>query len=147
MEKYTDKQKAAALADYLGAEVKKGESPNEYTTDSGRTYKVFTGAEADEAAKEYIAASLWAFNADFVLDHSEAANALSVWERAEAEEALQEMQAKLCESATPLVRCLIADLDEFIDDAVRADGRGHFIAQYDGDEIELGGDLYAYRID
>lgn len=120
---------------------------DEYITRNGAVYKIFTGAEADQAAKEDIMNSLWAFNADFILDHSKAADELDARERDEVIKALREMQANLCESANPLVRCLIADLDEFIDDAIYADGRGHFIAQYDGDEHELGGDLYAYRID
>ena len=118
----------------------------EFITQNGAVYKIFTDTEADQAAREDIRNSLWAFNADFILDHSKAADDLSGRDRAEVIKAWQEMQANLCESATPLVRCLIADLDEFIDDAIDADGRGHFLAQYDGDEHELGGDLYAYRI-
>jgi len=137
-----------ALADYTGKnDIKYDADFEAFVLPDGRMYKVFTDAEADQAAEEDIMNSLWAFNADFILDHSKAADDLSGRERDEVLNALQEMQSKLCESATPLVRCLIADLNEFIDDAIRADGRGHFIAQYDGDEIDLGCDLYAYRID
>ena len=37
-------------------------------------------------------------------------------------------------------------LQHFIAKAVQADGSGHFLASYDGDEIDLGGNVYAYRI-
>ena len=142
------KNKKQALAAFVAeSPISYDADTDEYTTRNGAVYKIFTDAEADQAAKEEIMNTLWAFNADFILDHSKAADALSGHERAEVIKALQEMQANLCESATPLVRCVIADLDEFIDDAIRADGRGHFIAQYDGDEHDLGGDLYAYRMD
>lgn len=55
------------------------------------------------------------------------------------------MQGKLCESANSLVKSLIVDLDHFVSDAISADGRGHFLSGYDGVEIELDGDFYAYR--
>lgn len=38
------------------------------------------------------------------------------------------------------------DWDEVKEQCIRADGVAHFIAYYDGKEIELEGDLYAYRI-
>ena len=38
------------------------------------------------------------------------------------------------------------DWDEVKEQCIRADGVAHFIAYYDGAEIELEGDLYAYRI-
>ena len=38
----------------------------------------------------------------------------------------------------------IEDFDDFIDDAVSSDGRGHFISRYDGDENEQDG-YYIYR--
>lgn len=39
------------------------------------------------------------------------------------------------------------DWDEVAKDAVNTDGIAHFVASYDGEELELGADLYAYRID
>ena len=38
------------------------------------------------------------------------------------------------------------DWDEVVRLCIRDDGIAHFIAHYDGDEIDLEGDLYAYRI-
>lgn len=140
--------KKQALAKYTGeSDIKYNADLDEYALPDGRTYKVFTGAEADQAAADEIKNSLWAFNADFILDHSKAADDLSDREYEQIKKSLQETQANIGESISPLVRCLIADLDDFIADAIDADGRGHFIAQYDGDEIDLGGDLYAYRMD
>jgi len=39
------------------------------------------------------------------------------------------------------------DWDAVAKDAVDVDGIAHFVASYDGEELELGADLYAYRID
>lgn len=109
----------------------------------GLEYAVGTDEEADEAVKENIKQSLWAFNSSFILSHSK------VGYNPEIEKSLKEMQGKLCESANSLVEALIEDMDAFIEDAISADGRGHFLSSYDGDENELiidGEYLYAYRI-
>ena len=37
------------------------------------------------------------------------------------------------------------DYDEIAETAVRWDGRGHFISRYDGKELDIGDDLFAYR--
>ena len=37
------------------------------------------------------------------------------------------------------------DYDEIAETAVRWDGRGHFISYYDGDELDIGDDLFAYK--
>ena len=39
------------------------------------------------------------------------------------------------------------DYDEIAETAVRWDGRGHFISYYDGDELAIGDDLFAYKYD
>ena len=38
------------------------------------------------------------------------------------------------------------DVDKIAHECIRWDGIAHFIASYDGNEIDLGHDLYAYRI-
>ena len=38
------------------------------------------------------------------------------------------------------------DLDAMADEAIRQDGEAHFIAYYDGNEIDLGHGLFAYRM-
>ena len=114
---------------------------------SGYEYKVFTDSEADDETFESINESLWAFNADFILQHTEFYKHSNRWEDEQFVKAIQELQQSLCESANPIVRALIADMQKFIWDAISADGRGHFLSTYDGDEIESDdGRFYIYRI-
>lgn len=110
----------------------------------GNEYKVLTDEEADQEAAEEIKNSLWAFNADFIITHTEFWNTCTDREAGEAIKALQEMQSKLCESVNALVKALIVDIEDFIEDAIDADGRGHFISFYDGEEYESG-NYYIYR--
>lgn len=110
----------------------------------GNEYKVLTNDEADKAAKEYILDSLWAFNAAFILEHTEFYKTAYNYECKEFTEALQQLQERLCESANSIVKALIYDIDEFVQDAIDADGRGHFISYYDGKEYEYNS-LYIYR--
>ena len=40
-------------------------------------------------------------------------------------------------------------MDEFIEDAISADGRGHFLSSYDSEEVEIDIDdetYFAYRL-
>ena len=39
----------------------------------------------------------------------------------------------------------LVDLDKVVEEAIDVDGIAHFIARYDGEEIELNDDLFAYR--
>lgn len=110
----------------------------------GHEYKVLTDEEADETAADYIKESLWAFNAEFILEHSKVYKDTIGHEYEEIIEALRMMQEKLCESANALVKALISDMDSFIDDAIEADGRGNFLSSWDGEEHESG-DFYIYR--
>jgi hypothetical protein len=50
-----------------------------------------------------------------------------------------------CESSNEVITNSIKDMEEFIADAIGADGRGHFISSYDGEEEELNG-FFIYRI-
>jgi hypothetical protein len=108
----------------------------------GLEYAIGSDEGATEACKEYIKQSLWAFNASFILSHSKAGYSVEV------EKSLKEMQGKLCESANDLVSALIQDIDEFIEDAIGADGRSSFLSSYDGNEEEIkikDEYFYAYR--
>lgn len=138
--------KLKALAKFLEADVIEFEATpydaDTFEHDSGE-YRVLTDAEADKAAREYILDTLWAFRAEFI-----AAHANTRLDDA-AIKALSKMQGELCESANPLVRALIRDIDQFVDDAIKADGRGHFLASYDFEEIEVfaNGTIYfIYRV-
>lgn len=112
----------------------------------GEEWAVGTDAEADKAAASAIEDSLWAFNASFIISHCELPDAL--------ESAVQTWQQERCEGCNDDVRQMVESakggLDLFIENAVSADGRGHFLSGYDGDEVELTGSdgerLYAYRL-
>lgn len=112
----------------------------------GNEYKVLTDEEADEEAKTQILESLWAFNADFILRHTEFYNNSTSREDAEFIKALQDLQRRLCESANSIVKALIIDVDDFVSDAIDSDGRGHFISWYDGEEYETQyNNIFVYR--
>lgn len=83
--------------------------------------------EADARAKEYILDSLWAFNADFLESYVPAGI------DADTIRIIQEKH----EGANDPLRAMIGDrFDELVADAIQSDGRGHFLASYDDDEIE-----------
>lgn len=138
-----------ALAKHLGeapetiSEARYGDNLFE----SGREeYLVLTDEEADADARAAILDSLWAFNAEFVQAHSKALASSSV----NVIEHVRKMQEELCEDAGPLIRAMIDDLDHFVEDAIKADGRGHFLSGYDGEENEVrladGSYLFIYRV-
>ena len=90
-----------------------------------------------KAVKEEIKQSVWAFVPSFILPYID--------ENIELRD-LEKMQKELCEGANEIVLSLIGNrLDDFIDDAIEADGAGHFLAQYDHKEIKSNG-KYFYRL-
>lgn len=110
----------------------------------GQEYKVLTDEEADKEAADYIKDSLWAFNADFILQHTSIYEETTDREDQEIIKALQMVQSSICESCNALVKALISDIDQFIYNAINADGRGHFLSSWDGEEYESG-NFYIYR--
>lgn len=112
-------------------------------TDGNQEYAIGTDEEASQAARDEILESLWAFNAEFILNHSKAGSKPTLVK------ALRKVQEELCEDASEFVKALITDLDEFIEDAIQADGRGNFLSPYDNEEQEIDIDgeyFYAYRL-
>lgn len=107
-------------------------------------FRVLTDEEANEACADYVKDSLWAFNASFILE--ECGLDFS------GEESLKAMQNKACENANDFILSLVektCGLESFVDAAVSADGRGHFLSGYDGNENEVkvnGKYWYVYRI-
>lgn len=99
-------------------------------------YLVLTDDEADEKAAEYIEDLLWAFNPSFL-----------AYETGIDQEVFEAIQSNgKCEGNNDAIGSCISDIEEFIESAIRADGRGHFISSYDGEEIETDDDYYIYRI-
>lgn len=138
--------KIEALVKYL--EIERDEITEGYDSNHfeiGNTeYIVLTDTEADEETKGYIKESLWAFNADFILSHSKIGNNCNK----AVIKAFQKMQGDLCENANELVFAMIEDFEDFVSDAIEADGRGHFLSSYDGEENEEkvnGQWFYIYR--
>lgn len=122
------------LAQYLSVDVEDIEESgwDDRQFSLGRSeYLVLTDDEADEKAEEYIEDSVWAFNAWFLADET------GLPEKAFA--ALSE----LCEDANEPILDMIKQtcgVERFVEDAISADGRGHFLSNYDGEESE-----YAYK--
>ena len=104
----------------------------------GEEFLVLSDEEADEMVKEYILDSVWAFRADFLASHLKDGVDQEVIE-------LIQSNGK-CESNNSAILSLIEDVDHFVHDAIISDGRGHFISSYDGEEIELNQNFFAYRV-
>jgi hypothetical protein len=102
----------------------------EYSNTNDGRYIVLTDEEADKKCREYIEDSLWAFNSDFIISHSKALDF------DKGSEAILKAIQQLCESGNDAVRRLIDDMDQFVQDAIDADGRGHFLNREDGTEEE-----------
>ena len=102
-----------------------------------REFLVLNDDEAEKKAKEYIKDSAWSFNPSFLASHSK------------VDEDVFKCLSEKCESSNEAVLSLIDDFDDFVEDAIASDGRGHFISSYDGDErieeIE-GTEYFIYRI-
>lgn len=140
----TEQTRINALAAYLYVESNEvtqalyGDGFESY----GEEYLVLTDEEADAKCAEYIKESVWAFNSDFLAAHS----SLDA-------DIIRMIQEAKCEDANEPLRRTIEDMDYLIEDAIRADGRGHFIAPYDFEEnekqvVDVNGKsvtLYIYR--
>lgn len=105
----------------------------------GGEYRVFTEDEADEAVHEYIRDCLWAFCPNFLA--SQTGQPIEVFKAL----------ADQCEGANEAIEAIVKStcgLDDFVNEAVSCDGRGHFLAHYDGEEneISIGGEwFFIYR--
>jgi hypothetical protein len=133
--------KVRALCEFLGCEpddIKEGRFDHYGLTVfecGSQEYSIGTDAEADEAAQKAISDSAWAFNASFLASFCEL-----------PEKVFEAMQGE-CEGCNDDVLSLIeksGGISAFAQDAISADGRGHFLSGYDGDENEQG-DFYIYR--
>ena len=117
----------------------------------GDEFLVMDDDRAYATAYHEISQLLWAFNTDFILDHlkDDIKYGDDPVDLGELKASIDLVKGKLCEGANAIIHALIADLKEFVDDAIAADGRGHFISSYDGDEHEVAVDgetYYIYRL-
>lgn len=153
-----------ALAKHLGCtdrmdrHIMKGEayytwdnSVDDYGNDDGdfNEYSVLTDEEADELAYDHIMETLWAFNSSFLAGET----------GIDEEVFIALANNGKCEGNNEAIVSLIEHtktntnrhpLQGFVDSAVSADGRGHFINRYDGTEHEVKvgrKTFYIYRVD
>lgn len=119
--------------------VQNQDSSPEYTNeDETETYLVYTDSQADLKAEDKIRESLWAFRSEFIYKYSDVDIQVKY---------IRQMQEEMCESCNEIIYGLIkSNFKDLVYDAIDSDGRGHFISWYDGKEIELENDLYAYRV-
>ena len=97
---------------------------------------VLTDKEANESTKDYIRESLWTFNPSFLAEFTG------------IDRDIFKSLSEHCEKANDAILKLIGgkrELDKFVEDAIVADGRGHFLNTYDGKEHEHKG-YFIYRI-
>ena len=105
-----------------------------------REYMVLNEHERHEKVKEYIQETLWAFIPSFLAE-----------ETGMPEEVFRALSEK-CEGGNDAILALVektCGLDAFVEAAVEADGCGHFLACYDGEEGEVtveGENYYIYRL-
>ena len=133
--------KEKALAEFLGVKENEVEenSWGTYSTISSDEYLVLTDEEADEKAYSEIEESLWAFNAEFIIEMCGLNSGV---------ESLRTMQKNSCEDCNDFIRAIIkgtCGMECFVESAIESDGRGHFISYYDGEENEQG-KYFIYRI-
>lgn len=137
--------KKLALMNYLkdegvtGNEIRAGYDPHTFEVWK-REYMVLGEQERNEKVKEYIQETLWAFIPSFLAK-----------ETGLPEEVFRALSEK-CESGNAAILSLVektCGLDAFVEAAVEADGYGHFLSSYDGEEGEVtvgGEDYFIYRI-
>ncbi len=133
-----EETKSEALAKFL--ELKDATGIEDYADGElfhfgDKEYLILTDNEADVKTGDYIRDSLWAFRPEFLLDYMpkglEAKDLTAIQER--------------CEDANPAIRALVGDNEgDLIEGAIGADGRGHFLSGYDGEENEQG-EYFIYR--
>ena len=111
-------------------------------SNGGEEYAIGSDEEADKAINQYMQDSVWTFRPEFIASHTKAGATNGI---IKAITALQES----CEDCNEDLKSLIENLDNFIEDAVSADGRGMFLSPYDSEEQEIkidGEYFYAYRL-
>jgi hypothetical protein len=89
-------------------------------------YLVYTNEEANEAVKENIRNSLWSFNADFLCNYV----------NLESKHIIH-LQKLYEDSNEIFLKLLSANFNSLVRNAINLDGRGHFLAGYDGIENEI----------
>ena len=99
----------------------------------GCEYAVARGEdEVLRACRKYIEGALWTFNTSFLLQHMNVPASFD----ASFEEALRATQRRQSEEGNAMIRECIKDIDALVEAAIAAEGAGHFLSAYDGNEAE-----------
>lgn len=102
---------------------------------NGNEYAVAVNEEeANAAAGQYIKDSICYFNPSFLAGHSD------------VPEEVFEFLADKGFFNNEAYKSMIYDVDDFVDDAIDADGRGHFLNSYNGKEYKIG-EYFLYQVD
>jgi len=107
---------------------------------------VYSDEEATKAAHKAALESIWAFRLDFLRLHFKLQMTDRQWEV--TKKAFEKAVESLCENMTPIYLALLKDETAFVEAAIDADGRGHFLSGYDSEEHEIevdGVTYFAYR--
>ena len=132
-----EKETLKAISDYFVAE--KVEFRGGMVHVDEMVYDIYTDEEAQELAKDSIEESLWAFSPWFLARMTD------------IDEVVFNALRNLDDNANEAVLALVENscgLNDFVEEAIATDGRGHFINSYDGEEheIEVGGEtFFLYR--
>lgn len=141
-----DNAKIEALASFLGCEIEELNQTKwgHYGLDSfelgNQEYAIGTDSEANDACADYIRETVWAFNSEFIVSECGLPYQLA--------EVFKPFQHDKCESANDALLGLVnatCGIESFTESAISADGRGHFLSSYDGEENEEG-DFFIYRV-
>lgn len=128
------KQKISALRKHFPQNVSVTVRDDVFEVEGEGEYLVMTDDEAQEAVTNYITETLWAFRPGFLAD----------WIVLD-EKSIAKLQ-EACEDCNDALVALVGeDFGDLVEAAVAADGRGHFLSGYDGEEVEIDG-FYIYRV-
>lgn len=154
-------KKGTALSSALGGDFTQSKyDKNIFEGEDGSEYVVATEEEAKELAKDEIKdffeeAGIEGYTPDFqeniIASHIDEDELYDFLQEADPENAdfLRDNPGALVEwlKENDMMGQLngMVNVDSMAEDALEWDGIGHFLAQYDGEEIDLGNGLFAYR--
>lgn len=109
---------------------------NTFATNKG-DFLVLTDEEADDRCREVVENDLWTFRPEFLADFLDI-------DRDCAIVVIQALSGKYEDANETLLQLVGNRFENLCEKAIRADGRGHFLAPHDGEENEQDG-LFIYR--
>jgi hypothetical protein len=151
----TSTEQINALAAHTGSkpeDIKQSEYDKNIFEANGIEYLICSNMQATQRAGDDIKQSLWAFDTGFIVEHSTPEAIKTFCERIGANTyddspftAIHSYCADVCEGANYLIEKMITDINQFIEDAISIDGRGHFLSTYDGIEYNVH-ENYIYQL-